>query len=446
MQAWIFLSLVVLIAASGYGYDDHVHDLYQDQVQDQCDFEHRDKYGVPKNLVPADSELVLLVHGEGYRAYSFDQSTKMWRETGRQVKLTDPKTGECVGSISTDATTNEPVDAPVKYQYSYFADASYAIRTGAKVNQSNPCDKKSAPTAVYDIVESSDYEGLLTGVTHVVVFDTEGGAPPKSHPGNKHNSYADKYEDSYSHHSEKTENLVSISKESANYAFYRGAAPAVKPLPKGHSYSNYGYETYEAEEKPAPKPSPKPYKYDDEEEEEKPAPKPSHKPSKYYEDEEEEKPAPKPSPKPSKYYEEEEEEKPAPKPSPKHSKYGDEEEEAPKPAPEHSKYDDEEEEAPKPAPKPSKYGDEEEEEAPKPAPKHSKYDDEEEEQKPAPKPSPKHSKYYEEEEEEKPAPKPSPKPSKYYEEEEEEEKPAPKPSHKPSKYYEDEEEDDHDNH
>jgi len=63
------------------------------------------------------------------------------------------------------------------------------------------------------IIESSDYEGRLTGVTHVVEFDTHGGVPPTHHG--------------------KRDQQVHISESSAIYAFYRGAAPEVKPLPKG---------------------------------------------------------------------------------------------------------------------------------------------------------------------------------------------------------------------
>jgi len=95
----------------------------------------------------------------------------------------------------------------------FFADGSWAIRSALHFGLTNACDKKCAPTASYDIVESSDFKGLLTGVTHVVVFDTHGGAAP-THKGKK-------------------DQQVKISNESANYAFYRGAAPEVKPLPKG---------------------------------------------------------------------------------------------------------------------------------------------------------------------------------------------------------------------
>jgi hypothetical protein len=182
---------------------------------------------VPKKLVPKDSEIVLTAEGKGYRAYSWDKSSKKWRETGRQVKLTDPKTEECIGSISSDATSEEPADTPVKYQYSYFADASYAIREGVKEGQTNPCDKHSAPCTSYTVTESSDYDGVLTGVTTIVVFDTHGGAPP--------------------HRKGKADQEVAIVEESANYAFYRGADHEVHKLHHddddhyGDDYDNYDH-------------------------------------------------------------------------------------------------------------------------------------------------------------------------------------------------------------
>jgi len=153
-----------------------------------------------------------LVHGAGYRAFAYDKSGKRWLERGRQVKLNDPNTDKCVGSISSDAKT-VPLDQDYEYQYSYFADGSWATRSALHFGPTNACDKKCAPTTSYDIAESSDFEGLLTGVTHVVVFDTQGGAAP-THKG-------------------KNDQQVHISNESANYAFYRGAVPEVKPLPKG---------------------------------------------------------------------------------------------------------------------------------------------------------------------------------------------------------------------
>jgi len=61
----------------------------------------------------------LLVHGEGYRAFAYDQSGKRWLERGRQVKLNDPNTDKCVGSISSDAKT-VPLDKDYEYKYSFF--------------------------------------------------------------------------------------------------------------------------------------------------------------------------------------------------------------------------------------------------------------------------------------------------------------------------------------
>jgi len=161
-----------------------------------------------------------LVHGEGYRAFVYDNAGKRWLENGRQVKLNDPNTKECVGSISSDAKT-VPLDKNYEYQYSKFADGSWATRTGLHFGQTNACDKKCAPTASYNIDDTSDFEGLLTGVTHVVVFDTHGGAAP-THKGKK-------------------DQQIHISTESANYAFYRGAAPEVKPLPKGDDDDKKSY-------------------------------------------------------------------------------------------------------------------------------------------------------------------------------------------------------------
>jgi len=179
---------------------------------DSCDFSKRDNYRVPEKLVPKNSQLVLLAHGEGYRAFVWDEAGKRWLENGRQVKLNNPNTKKCIGDISIDATTVE-LDKTLQYQFSYFADGSFAIRDALHTGQVNPCDKHCAPWAVYEIVDQSDYDGRLTGVTHVAVFDTHGGAAP-THKGKK-------------------DRQIHIEEESANYAFYRGAVHEVKPLPKG---------------------------------------------------------------------------------------------------------------------------------------------------------------------------------------------------------------------
>jgi len=195
--------------------DDHHNDDDDKKVyekDDSCDFSKRDKYRVPEKLVPKNSQLVLLVHGEGYRAFVWDEAGKRWLENGRQVKLNNPNTKKCVGDISTDAKT-VALDKTLQYQFSYFRDGSFAIREALHFGQTNPCDKHCAPWALYEMKDQSDYDGILTGVTHVAVFDTHGGAAP-THKGKK-------------------DRQIHIEEESANYAFYRGAAPEVKPLPKG---------------------------------------------------------------------------------------------------------------------------------------------------------------------------------------------------------------------
>jgi len=194
-----------------HGDNDDEKPVYK-KKDDSCDFSKRDKYRVPEKLVPSDSELVLLVHGEGYRAFVWDAAGNLWLENGRQVKLNDPNTKKCVASISTDAKT-VALDQTLQYQHSYFADGSFVIRDGLHTGETNPCDKHCAPWALYPIVEQSHYPGVLTGVTHVAVFDTHGGAAP-THKGKK-------------------DQQIHIEEERANYAFYRGAAPTVKPLPKG---------------------------------------------------------------------------------------------------------------------------------------------------------------------------------------------------------------------